>query len=361
MNNLDLAFRLQRRHFALDVTATIPGTGITGLFGRSGCGKTTVLRCIAGLERAQGYCRLGEQAWQNDQQQLFLPTHRRPLGYVFQEASLFPHLSVQHNLYYGLKRIPQAQRHIEFDDVIELLGLAAYLNRDPVKLSGGERQRVAIGRALLTSPKLLLMDEPLSALDHDSKHEILPYLERLHDHLRIPVVYVTHDLNEIARLSDHMLLLDAGKLRAFATTEQLLTRLDLPFAQNTEASAIIDGVVRSHVHDYQLTRITLPSGGIISVAGCEQAPGTAVRVQIHARDVSIALDEPQTSSILNILPARIDAMQSLDHAQVLVKLITGTDPYSILLARITHYSWQRMALRIGQSVYAQVKAVALIN
>jgi molybdate transport system ATP-binding protein len=259
-----------------------------------------------------------------------------------------------------MTRVPKSARRIGFDEVVDLLGIRAHLPRDPGGLSGGERQRVAIARALLTSPRLLLMDEPLSALDHASKQDILPYLERLHENLRIPVLYVTHSPDEIARLADHILMLEAGRLRAAGSAAEVLARLDLPLAQDSEASAIIDGRVSQHDQEYQLTWIDVP-GGRIAIAHCSHPPGSRVRVRIHARDVSLALDEPGNSSILNILPARIEEIQELDQSQVLIKLITRGAPGAALLARITRHSRDKLGLRPNQILYAQVKAVALMG
>jgi len=217
---LALSVMLARRGFALEVDCEIPGRGITALFGRSGCGKTTLLRCIAGLERiARAQIRFNGDIWQDDTH--FIPTHRRSVGYVFQESSLFPHLDVRGNLEFGLRRVPAAQRRIRFDEAVTLLGLEALLKQRAQQLSGGERQRVAIARALLTSPQLLLMDEPLSSLDQTSKAEILPHLERLHDELSIPVLYVSHALGEVMRLADHLVMLDAGRVQAAGPLQEV--------------------------------------------------------------------------------------------------------------------------------------------
>ncbi|MDE2310249.1 MAG: molybdenum ABC transporter ATP-binding protein, partial [Betaproteobacteria bacterium] len=217
-------FKLAYTAFVLDVDLELPARGITALFGPSGSGKTTLLRCIAGLERTtDGLLRVHDEVWQDGAN--FLPAHRRPLGYVFQEASLFPHLSVRRNLEYGMRRIPPVERKVQSEQVVELMGLSRLIERDPAHLSGGERQRVAIGRALLSSPRLLLMDEPLSALDVASRQEILPYLERLHGELEIPVIYVSHALDEVARLADHVVMLEQGCVIASGAPSEILTRL----------------------------------------------------------------------------------------------------------------------------------------
>ncbi len=225
--------RLQLDHgaFSLDLDVQLPGRGVTALYGPSGSGKTTCLRCIAGLERpARGFIEVNGQVWQNSEHAVFVPPHKRSVGYVFQEASLFAHLSVRANLAFGLKRIAPAQRRVDMQQATELLGIGHLLDRQPHNLSGGERQRVGIARALLTSPQLLLMDEPLAALDSRRKNEILPYLQRLHDELDIPVLYVSHSQDEVARLADHIVLLDGGRALASGPIGETLARLDLPLA-----------------------------------------------------------------------------------------------------------------------------------
>ncbi|MDP2805984.1 MAG: molybdenum ABC transporter ATP-binding protein, partial [Gallionellaceae bacterium] len=213
MSNICAHFKMQLDRFALDASFAAPAVGVTALFGPSGSGKTTLLRCIAGLERVAGTLHVNGEIWQDEK--TFLPIHKRPLGYVFQEASLFPHLSVRANLEYGYKRIAPDERKVHLEQVVEWLGLSHLIDRNnPTQLSGGERQRVAIARALLTSPRILLMDEPLSALDATSKQDILPYLERLHRELNIPVLYVSHALDEVTRLADHLVLLEKGRVIA---------------------------------------------------------------------------------------------------------------------------------------------------
>jgi molybdate transport system ATP-binding protein len=360
MDELDVAFSLDRGAFRLEVAFTAPPVGVTALFGPSGCGKTTLLRCVAGLERAAGHCRVAGTVWQDDQSGCYLPAHRRPVGYVFQEASLFPHLSVRRNLMYGLRRVPAADRRVDFDEMVELLGVRGLLGRDPAGLSGGERQRVAVARALLTSPRLLLMDEPMSALDHRSKLDILPYLQRLHDTLQIPVLYVSHASDEVAAVADTIILMETGLVRETGPAAAMLTRLDLPLARDQDASAIVEGTLRSHDDARDLSRVQIP-GGALLLTGRREAIGSRIRVRIHARDVSIALDEPGTSSILNILPARILDLQELDRSHVLVKLGIGSGGDIPLLARITRLSRERLNLHVQQEVFAQVKAVVVMQ
>ena len=354
---LALRVALARPGFALDIASELPARGVTGLFGRSGSGKTTLLRCIAGLERGAGaQIVFNGTIWQDERR--FVPAHRRAIGYVFQESSLFPHLDVRGNLEYGLKRVAPQQRRLGFDEVVALLDLAPLLQQRATQLSGGERQRVAIGRALLTSPQLLLMDEPLSSLDQRSKAEILPHLERLRDQSAIPIIYVSHALGEIMRLADHLVLLEGGRVRASGPLQQLLARSDLPFGQLEDGGAVFDAVIEEHDATYHLTYVRI-SAGRLAVSLNRPPIGQRVRVRIDARDVSLALMPPKHSSIINVLPARVlELSESRDRAQVLVRLETGTEP---LLARITRRSAVELALSPGTTLYAQVKGVALME
>ncbi len=362
--SIELRFRLQRGGFVLDVDTRFPAQGVTGLIGPSGCGKTTLLRAIAGLEHdPRGFCRVDDSVWQDERH--CLPTHRRPVGLVFQDANLFPHLSVRRNLEYGLRRVPVAQRRVSLNEAVDLLGLNKLLARRPHGLSGGlsggERQRVAIARALLTSPRLLLMDEPLAALDQAAKREILPYLERLHDELAMPVLYVSHATDEVARLADHLVVLEAGRVRAAGPIGAMLTRLDLAREQGAEAEAIIEATVTAHDEAYQLSYLDFAGGrfSVVRAVPPNALPiGRRVRLRVLARDVSITL-KPQTgTSILNIFPGRIDALTAVEPAQMLIRIDIAGSP---LLARITRKSADLLDLSPGKPVYAQIKAVALVD
>jgi len=357
LSTISARFQLPLSDFDLDIDLEIPGRGITALFGESGCGKTTLLRCIAGLNKTRnGYLRINGDIWQDKKN--FVPTHRRALGYVFQEASLFPHLDVRGNLEYGFRRTPQAQRRLAFDEVVALLGIGSLLTQMPDTLSGGQRQRVAIARALLCSPQLLLMDEPLASLDLNSRAEILPYLEQLHDRLDIPVIYVSHSPAEVAQLADHLVLLERGRVVASGALNDMLTRTDLLPAQQEEASAVIEGQISGHDREFQLTQVSVP-GGHLSVAFRELEIGHGVRVRILARDVSIALERPHNTSITNVLPARVvDITPFPDSAQALVRLDLGG---ALILARITRRSVSLLDLKPDRIVYAQVKSVALMR
>ncbi|GAA0420813.1 molybdenum ABC transporter ATP-binding protein [Pseudomonas veronii subsp. inensis] len=357
---IDVRLQLRYSGFALEVDLHLPGRGVTALYGHSGSGKTTCLRCIAGLERARdGFVQINDEVWQDSRSGLFVPPHKRALGYVFQEASLFPHLSVRANLEFGLKRIPRPQRRVDMTQATELLGIGHLLDRHPQHLSGGERQRIGIARALLTSPKLLLMDEPLAALDSQRKGEILPYLERLHDELDIPVLYVSHAQDEVARLADHIVLLSDGKALASGPIGETLARLDLPLARGDDAGVVINGTVCAYDAHYQLLTLQLPGSSLqMRVAHAPLALGKALRVKVQARDVSLSLQAEEHSSILNRLPVTVTQEIAADNsAHVLVRLDAEGTP---LLARITRFSRDQLQLHPGQTLWAQIKAVAVL-
>jgi len=353
--SLEARFRVARGAFVLDAEIAVPKRGVTAILGPSGSGKTTLLRAIAGLEPTPGgYLKVGDQIWQDDNTSL--ATHRRPLGYVFQEASLFSHLSVRQNLEYGFKRVSSENRRLDFADTVELLGVGDLLPRSTADLSGGERQRTAIAQALLTSPRLLLLDEPLTGLDAAGKAEIIPYLERLHEDLDIPVLFVSHASDEVARLADHLILLEEGRVLASGPIVEMLTRFDLPLSRGVDAEAIVEAKVEDHDEVYHLTRLTF-AGGHFHVAREELSAGHTVRLRILARDVSLTLEQQIGTSILNILPVTVIEIAEENPAQVMVKLsAAGT----ILLSRITRKSAQALELAPGSEVYAQIKTVALL-
>ena len=350
-------FRVDRGSFALDLDLSLPGRGITALFGHSGSGKTTCLRVLAGLERPPGgYCAVSDEVWQDESRRHFVPPHRRAIGVVFQESSLFAHLDVQDNIEFGAKRVPAAARRFHLGEVCELLGIGHLLKRSPLSLSGGERQRAAIARALLAAPRLLLLDEPLAALDQQRKEEILPYLERLHRELALPMIYVSHSRDEVARLADHLVLLDSGRCVASGPLKSVLGRLDLPTALSDDAAVVIDATVAEHASD-GLTRLRF-AGGEIHVSQRHEALGTALRCRIHARDVSLALVPQSQSSILNCVAASVCELAATDTpGHVMVRLDAGGE---VLLARITRRSAEALAIRPGLAVHAQIKAVALL-
>ena len=358
---IEAAFKGMLGKFSLDASFTAPAKGVTALFGPSGCGKTTVLRCIAGLQRlADGLCVVGGDVWQ-DRDGAFLPTYRRPLGYVFQEASLFPHLSVRRNLLFGAPRRDGGagrakSRSTKSSSFSASRRSSIVLRR---KLSGGERQRAAIGRALLSQPKLLLMDEPLSALDRATKDEIMPFLERLRDRLSLPIVYITHAIAEVERLADHIVLMEKGRVIGAGPLDALQSDPALPLAVARDAAVTLDGVIEARDDAYGLISLSV-RGGSFSVPAAPAAIGERRRVRVIAGDVSLAREKPGLSSILNVLPARIVSMKPVNSNEIVVLLALGADGAGArLLSRVTRKSWELIGLAEGMSVHAQVKAVAL--
>ncbi len=353
--SIETRFRISRSDFTLDVDLALPGREVTAVFGPSGSGKTTFLRAVAGLEHdPDGYVKVGDMLWQDGGH--FVPTHDRSIGFVFQEASLFSHLDVRRNLEYGLRRVPESARKVSLDRAIELLGIGPLLARRTDALSGGERQRVAIARALAVSPGILMMDEPLAAVDRGHKQEIMPYLESLHDELDIPVLYVSHAIDEVASLADHLVLLEAGRTVAFGPTRDLLTRPDLPLMHDPGAEALVETVVAEHDAAFHLTYLDFP-GGRFAVTRRPLTVGDVVRLRVQARDVSLTLARQTGTTILNVFPATIEDVVREGPARVLVRLTAGG---VTLLSRITARSATELELKPGRTVYAQVKAVALL-
>jgi molybdate transport system ATP-binding protein len=353
---IEARFKVTWPDFDLDIELNIPARGITAIFGPSGCGKTTLLRKIAGLDYCEhGYLKIGDMLWQDGK--FFVPTHQRALAYVFQEASLFSHLSIRGNLEFGIKRIPHSEHKVSIDKAIELLGIGHLLERKPEQLSGGEKQRVSIARALAVSPKILLMDEPLSALDHSRKQEIMPYLESLHAELDIPVLYISHSPDEVARLADHLVLLEQGKVRASGPITEMLTHLDLPLAHGDNAGALVQASISGHDEKYDLTYLDF-SGGRITVAGNALPIEHPVRLRIAARDVSLTLEQQTGTSILNIFPVVVAELIPEGKAQMMVRVQAGDVS---LLSRVTRKSAAVLELKPGKSLFAQVKSVALLS
>ncbi|MDX1589997.1 MAG: molybdenum ABC transporter ATP-binding protein [Oleiphilaceae bacterium] len=347
--------KLHREGFSLDLDLNLPASGVTALYGPSGCGKTTLLRCLSGLEKApDGHVRFMGESWQSPGH--CLPVHRRPLAMVFQESSLFPHLTVRRNLLYGQRRLAPDRRTVSLPETVAMMGLESLLERRPWQLSGGQRQRVAMARALLRSPRLLLMDEPLASLDDASKSEILPYLQRLHRTLSIPLIYVSHDIRELARIADHLVLMESGRVLAQGPLNEMLTRSDLPLAHSEHASAVVEARVVSHSDQYHLTQLSC-AGGKLWVSRRDLAPGALQRVRLQARDLAIALSPPVDTSVSNCLSVTIAAIhRDPDPGHVLVELAMDGQR---LLSRITRQSCQRLSLAPGQPVHALVKSVSL--
>lgn len=354
-----IRFSLNRASFRFMVDLVLPRRGITALFGASGSGKTTLLRCVAGLERPHdALLQIGDAVWQDDQHRIFLPAWKRPLGYVFQEASLFDHMDVQANLHYGLKRSGGSGQKMALDATIELLGIGALLARRTHQLSGGERQRVAIARALATQPQLLLLDEPLASLDHARRQDILPWLERLRDELHIPMLYVTHAADEVARLADTLVVLKAGQVSACGPVADVLARMDTPVFMGEDVAALLDGTIQERDARWGLVRASFPGGNLwLRDTGVEV--GRHVRLRVLARDVSIATEQPHHTSIQNLIPCMVRTLVADIHpSQVLVQLDCRG---AVLLARITARSVETLGLAPDKAVWAQVKSVALVE
>jgi len=357
MSRLVAHFDVRYPSFHLNVSLDVPTSGITVLFGPSGSGKTTLLRCLAGLERApHGFMQFGNDVWQDEAKGEFLPLHTRPIGYVFQEPRLFPHYNVRSNLLYGYKRISVEERRISIEQVVDILGIGHLLERRTHKLSGGEQQRVAIGRALLTSPKLLLMDEPLASLDIQRKQEIIPFIHRLHEELRIPVIYVSHAINEILQLADLVVLLKEGKVVGAGALNEVLTSLEFRKSSSSLlVGAVLAARVANHEPQYGLTQLEF-KGQFLFVPLQPVAIGQPLRVHIFSSDVSLVVGRINApTSVLNILEATIIEIRDMDQSSVDVLLDIGAP----LVASITRKSFANLGLKPGQHVYAHIKAVAL--
>ena len=364
MSNMHLKIKMRRPVFELDLDLQLPELGITAIFGPSGSGKTTLLRAVAGLEKNQaGRIQIGSHVWQDSQQGIDLPTWQRPLGYVFQESSLLSHLNVTDNLNFGLKRAVKSSGNAQSDAAmalkasIELLGIGSLLQRMPDQLSGGERQRVAIARAIAMKPKLLLMDEPLASLDTARRQEIFPWLSKLRDELKMPMLYVTHSTEELTRLADHLVVLDQGQVKAQGPVGSVLTQVVNPVVVGEDAGALIEGCIGAVDKQWHLSRVDF-EGGCVWMRDAELPVGKAVRIRILARDVSLATSEPQNTSIQNQLRGHIQSITPDVHpSQVMVVLRCGAEE---VLARVTTRAVDELSLQVGQPVWAQVKSVALV-
>ncbi len=349
---IDFHYSLERGDFSLDVEASLAMRGITGVFGPSGAGKTTLLRCIAGLESAaRGRLAIGGDVLDDDSHRT--PTDRRRIGYVFQEPRLFPHLDVRRNLEYGAKRA-ESNSGFSFDETVEILRLGSLLDRRPSRLSGGEAQRVAIGRALLSSPRLVLMDEPVTALDMESRTEVLPFIEALHAKAAIPILYVSHSVDETLRLCDDLLVLDGGRKLAHGDLSDVLTRRDLPVLSGEEAGSVLAATFLEYDENFDLTRAEA-AGGELLLPG-ELDSSRPIRIRIRANDVSLSLTEASDTSILNKLVASVEAIDDDSPHSVLVRLRCGGEALS---ARITRRSLEELRIAPGARVIAQIKSVSV--
>ncbi len=353
-----LRFQLRRSAFDLTIDLNLPAQGITALYGASGAGKTSVLRCVAGLERpTHALIRIADETWQDDDTGHFVPTWRRAVGYVFQEASLLEHLDVRGNLEFGLRRtVAENRRH--FHDITELLGIGPLLTRRHDQLSGGERQRVAIARALLTQPRLLLLDEPLASLDQARRLEIFPWLERLRDELHLPMLYVSHSADEVARLADTLVVIEAGQVRANGPIAEVLGSVDARVDLGPDRGALLTARIVEQDVQWRLARAEF-AGGYIWLADAGLKLNQAVRLRILARDVGVACSEPQASSVQNQLRGQIIAIAADQNpAYDLVQINCGG---SMLLARVTRKSVAMLQLRPGLAVWALVKSAAVVS
>jgi len=361
---IHLQVKLNRKEFQLDVDLQLPQQGITAIFGPSGSGKTSLLRAVAGLEKIQqGRIQVGTSIWQDTPQRICIPTWQRPLGYVFQESSLLPHLSVTENLNFGLKRTlksassAQTEAHKALQASVELLGIGNLLQRMPNELSGGERQRVAIARSIAMQPQLLLMDEPLASLDAARRQEIFPWLARLRDEMKMPMLYVTHSAEEVTRLADHLVVLDQGHVKAQGSVSAVLTQVVNPVVVGEDAGALIAGCIGAVDAQWHLSRVDF-NGGCIWMRDAGLPVGKVVRIRILARDVSLATAEPQNTSIQNQLRGSIQSITPDAHpSQVMVVLKCGAEE---VLARVTKRAVDELDLQVGQPLWAQVKSVALV-
>ncbi|MFP6712021.1 MAG: molybdenum ABC transporter ATP-binding protein [Rhodospirillales bacterium] len=353
---LEVSLSHQFDQFRMDLAFEGEAGSITSLFGRSGTGKTSVINMIAGLIKPQsGFIKVGEDVLFDSTQNIFVPPEKRRLGTIFQDDRLFPHLNVRNNLLYGAHASTPNNHTITFDSVVDVLDIVQLLERKPSNLSGGEKQRVAIGRALLSQPRLLLMDEPLASIDVQLRSEILPFIENLRDTFGLTVLYVSHAIEEVIRLADKMVVLSDGKKAAEGDVEEIMSRLDLhPLTGRFDAGAVLSTTVAGYEQDYELASLTF-AGGVLRVTGVNLPKGTPLRAHIRARDVSLMLERPKGTSILNVFEGRIVEISDEGGPQLDLKIDIGTP----LIARVTRKSFNDLGLENGKTVFAMIKAVAI--
>lgn len=359
MSKLAIAFEQTLGNSNFDINAELPAKGITAIFGRSGAGKTSLINVVAGLTQpSSGHIEINGRVLYSSSKAINLPTRARRVGYVFQESRLFPHYRVNGNLLYGVKQ----PDHEYFNQVVDLLELRALLLRFPIELSGGEKQRVAIGRALLSKPDILLMDEPLASLDLPRKREVLPFLEHLADNVNVPILYVTHSLNEILRLADHIVVIDKGRVVNSGSIESVWSSNAMrPWQSFTEQSSLFEALLVEQIEEYALSGLELADGVMLWVQKVDAKINSRVRLQVRANDVSINLEKPERSSIRNVLHAEIVEIETHSHGDtrqsvsVKLKLAEGC----FMWATITAWARDDLQLVIGMKVYAQIKGVSV--
>jgi molybdate transport system ATP-binding protein len=348
------SIRLERKEFTIEAEFDIPARGVLGIFGHSGSGKTTLLRCIAGLEKdVQGHIEVNGQTWLGGNRNLSIQA--RNIGYIFQESRLFPHLSVLDNLEYGVKRCDAGHTPLDRKHLYELLNIGHLLGRKPHELSGGEKQRVAIGRAMLKNPQIMLLDEPLASLDAKRKQEILPFLDRLHAELSIPMLYVSHSINEVSRLCDHLLIMEQGRIEFNGNIHDALVSAESPLAMAENAAALLEGIVAKQEKDFNLSIVQTLKGTALQVLG-DFTPGQQLRLRVQATDVSLSRTMATESSILNIIEAEITQIVEEPNAYIMVWLVVNSD---VLLARVSRKSCHSLKLRVKEKIFMQIKAVSV--
>jgi molybdate transport system ATP-binding protein len=357
MSFAECRIQLQRGDFRLEAEFSIPAKGVLGIFGHSGSGKTTLLRCVAGLEKnVKGLISISGDSWLEAKKNL--PSQQRNIGYIFQENRLFPHLTVARNLAYGANRCTPGnplRNPADREHLLDLLNLRHLLKRYPFQLSGGEKQRVAIGRALLKNPQMLLLDEPLASLDTDRKEEVLPFLDKLHEESSIPMLYVSHDIEEVSRLCDHILVMEQGVVRFKGTLHDALVSPESPLVRLENAMSLLEGNVSKQEKDFQLSTVHTINGNAFQVQGVLPI-GKHVRLRVQASDVSLTRTAAMDSSILNIIEGVVAEIIEQQGSHMLLRLDLNKD---VLLARITRKSYHLLNLAIGQKVFVQVKAVSI--
>ncbi len=355
--SVDIEIRHQLAEFPLDVNFSVQRNAVTALFGPSGAGKSSIINIVAGLLQADSAkISINGHVVEDAENHISVSPRLRNIGYVFQQPRLFPHLNVEKNLLFGWRRARHPVSRQEVDKLITLLGIESLISRKPRSLSGGEKQRVALGRAILSNPELLLLDEPLAALDHKRRDEILPYIERLRQEQQIPILYVSHSIDEVTRIADHIHIINQGKLVASGLIEDIFSRIDLyPITGRFEAGAIIDGTLANHLPEHALSQVAF-GNQLLTVPKIAGEPGESIRVRVRSRDIIISRIEPQEISANNVLNGEILDIRANDGPYADLQLQCGG---ARLIARITRHSAERFDLGIGSQVFAVIKSVTI--